>query len=113
MESVGRGRGTRYLLARQYYVTAGKKGVYTRKRGLDRETNKALLMKHITDNAGVGSRLNELMQVLPALSRGQVQSLLKELKAEGQVHAEGTTRAALWFPLPAPGKAETRDAGDR
>ncbi|MBN2323487.1 MAG: hypothetical protein JXQ30_07115 [Spirochaetes bacterium] len=38
------------------------------------------------------------MQVLPALSRSQVQNLLRELKSEGIIHNVGRTRAALWYP---------------
>ncbi|MBM4273344.1 MAG: transcriptional regulator [Deltaproteobacteria bacterium] len=98
VEKVGRGKGVRHIIARQFYRFLGKKGVYTRKRGLDRETNKMLLFKHIQDNRKEGSRLQELMQVLPACSRGQIQGLLKELEKEGRVHHVGATRGALWFP---------------
>jgi len=41
----GQGRGARYVLARRFYAITGRKGVYTRKVGLDKETNKALLFK--------------------------------------------------------------------
>ena len=102
VEKSGRGKGLRYILSRQFYTFLGRKGVYTRKRGLDRETNKMLLLKHIRDNQKEGSRYKELKEVLPALSRGQMQGLLKELQKEGQIHYVGTTRAALWFPGPAP-----------
>ena len=54
IERVGRGRGVRLLLSRRFYRHIGKAGVYTRKRGLDRETNKELLMKHIQDNQDEG-----------------------------------------------------------
>src|SRR4030043_1514411 len=57
IEQLSRGRGTRYVLSRQFYEFIGKKGVYTRKRGLDRETNKALLFKHMHDNQAHGSRM--------------------------------------------------------
>jgi len=77
---------------------AGEKGTYTRKKGLDRETNKALLLKHIERNKKSGSRLKELMQVLPALSMPQVQTLLRELKSAGTIHKSGKTRGALWYP---------------
>ena len=36
---------------------------YTRKKGLDRETNKALLLKHIQDNASTGAQMEEFRQV--------------------------------------------------
>ena len=38
------------------------------------------------------------MQVLPALSRYQVQQLLRELKASGLVYFEGHGKAARWYP---------------
>lgn len=97
VESVGRGRGTRYLLSRRFHAETGQKGVYTRKRGLDREANKALLLRHIAENASTGSKLDEFLQVLPALSRHQVQTLVRELKQAGLVLNQGTTNAARWF----------------
>ena len=95
IEAVGSGR---YILSRSLYAFIGKTGVYTRKRGLDRETNKQLLLKHIVDNAGDGSRLDELMQVLPAMTRSQVQLMLRELRSQDSIHSRGTTRAARWYP---------------
>lgn len=98
IEIVGHGKGTRYLLSRRFYQFMGKKGIYTRKRGLDRATNKTLLLKHIEENKTGGSPLQELMQVLPALSRQQVQALLRELRADGQIHSVGVTRGGRWYP---------------
>lgn len=96
IERIGRGRGVRHLLSRSYYSMIGQKGAYTRRKGLDRETNKALLLRHIEQNTQTGSRLEELMQVLPALSKGQVQRLLKDLKSEEKIAVRGVTRAATW-----------------
>jgi len=98
VERFGRGRGVKYILSRRYYKMVDEKGAYTRKKGLDRETNKALLLKHIKENRDNGSRLKELMQVLPSLTVPQVQTLLRELKSEGEIHKVGKTRAALWYP---------------
>ena len=98
VESIGRGRGTRYILARGLYAALGSKGVYTRTKGLDRGTNKALLLKHIQDNAASGAQMEEFRQVLPALSRSQIQVLLRELRAEGLIHSVGMTKAARWYP---------------
>jgi len=97
LERVGRGRGTRYLLSKRYYRLSGRRGEYTRRRGLDRETNKALLMKHIEDNTREGSPLRDLCTVLPMLSQAQVQTLLRELKADKQIHVLGRTKAGRWF----------------
>ena len=102
IERVGRGRGVRLMLSRSFYRYIGKAGTYTRKRGLDRETNKALLLKHIRDNRKEGSPLKELVQVLPSLSYVQVQKLLQNLRIEGQIHKVGNTSAARWYPGKSP-----------
>jgi len=94
IEKVGR----KNILSRKFYEFVGKKGVYTRKRGLDRETNKTLLLKHIRDNKNSGSQLRELKEVLPNLSHNQVQKLLAEMRREGSIYVVGRTRAALWYP---------------
>ena len=98
IKCVGRRRGVRLLLSRQFYRHIGQAGVYTRRRGLDRETNKELLLRHIQDNRKEGSQLRELVQVLPALSYVQVQKLLQELRIKGQIHKVGNTSAARWYP---------------
>lgn len=100
VETVGRGKGTRYLLSQRLYAALGARGVYTRKKGLDRGTNKALLLMHIQENAAFGSRMEELRQVLPSLSRSQIQVLLREMVKAGEVHSIGATRAARWYPGP-------------
>jgi ATP-dependent DNA helicase RecG len=71
-------------------------GTYTRKRGLDRETNKELLLKHLRENDGTGASLAELRQVLPTLSESAVQRLLDELRSEGRVYLAGSRRWARW-----------------
>ncbi len=98
VERLGRGRGVKYILSRQYYKMTGEKGTYTRKKGLDRETNKALLLKHIKENKIDGSRLKELTQVLPTLSYDQIKKLVAELQKEGKIFKTGITRSALWYP---------------
>jgi ATP-dependent DNA helicase RecG len=96
IESVGRGKGTRYLLSRRLYAALGAKGVYTRIRGLDRETNKALLEKHLRAQGDQGAPLAELRQVLPSESESGVQRLLDELRSEGRIDLKGTRRWARW-----------------
>jgi ATP-dependent DNA helicase RecG len=91
-------RAGHYMLSRQFYSFVGQKGVYTQRRGLDRETNKALLLKHIQDNAPEGSPLRELLQVLPSHSRGQIQRMLQQMQRDGQIRVAGTTSAARWYP---------------
>ena len=102
IERVGSGRGTRHILSRRFYSFVGAKGAYTRKRGLDTETNKMMLLRHISDNRQDGSPLRELRQVLPALSYTKVQRLLQELKKGGLAHPVGRTKGARWYPGPRP-----------
>ena len=87
----------KYVLARSLYIAAGKSGVHTRKVGLDRDTNKELLLKHIRENGSNGTPFKELQQVLPGHSRGQIQVLLRELRNENRVFCAGNTSAAKWF----------------
>ncbi|HJV83659.1 ATP-binding protein [Noviherbaspirillum sp.] len=97
VESVGRGRGTRYMLSHGLYAAIGAKGTYTRMRGLDHETNKSLLEQHLRQQGDNGAPLAELRQVLPALSENAVQRLLKELHEQGRVELKGLRRWARWF----------------
>jgi ATP-dependent DNA helicase RecG len=106
LERSGRGK---YILSRQFHAFIGKKGVYTRKKGLDRETNKQLLVKHIKENAIEGSKMEDLRQVLPGHSRNQIQVLLRELRKAGAIISVGRTRAGRWYP--AVGRADCNQAG--
>lgn len=99
VERHGRGRGVRYILSRGMYAALGQRGAYTRERGLDHETNKALLLKHIRENDEAGSPLSEMCQVLPALPTRQVQRLLEELRNEGRVRLKGMRRWARWHAV--------------
>lgn len=94
VEHVGRNK---HVLARNLYAAAGKSGVHTRLVGLDRETNKELLLKHIQKSGKKGTPFRELQQVLPGHSRDQIQTLMRELQKEGRIYCVGNTRAAKWF----------------
>ncbi|MCL2764070.1 MAG: putative DNA binding domain-containing protein [Treponema sp.] len=87
----------KYVLARSLYESTGKSGIHTRLVGLDKETNKELLLKHIKSNAKKGTPFMELQQVLPSLSRKQIQVLVSELKNEKKVKLIGERKNALWF----------------
>lgn len=87
---------TRLVLSRSFYVIQGRPGEYTRRAGLDRETRKELLLRHIAESAGAGAPFEELSQVLPQASRNELKVLLRELKDAGRAHVRGTTRSARW-----------------
>lgn len=94
VEHIGR---SKYVLARSLYEAVGKSGFHTRLVGLDRETNKELLIKHIRRSGAIGSPFKELQQVLPGHSRDQVQTLLRELRGAGRICCKGRARGARWF----------------
>lgn len=106
---IERAKGRAYMLSRRYYEFVGQKGVYTRRKGLDREQNLALLLKHIQENQEAGCKLEELCQVLPALSTTHVRSLLRSLERRAEAHPEGMTKQAKWFPGPRPAKTVASD----
>lgn len=94
VEHIGRNK---YVLARSLYTAAGKPGIHTRVVGLDRDTNKELLLKHIRKNGDKGTPFKELQQVLPGHNRSQIQVLMRELRADGRINCKGKTSAARWF----------------
>jgi ATP-dependent DNA helicase RecG len=97
VERAARGR---LVLARNLYAALGKRGVYTRRKGLTHEREKALLLQHIVENNAEGSPMRDLMEAMPALDRFAINALLDELRAEGKVHPRGQRRAARWFSGP-------------
>lgn len=97
IEAIGKGRGTQYILSRSLYTAMGKRGTYTRRKGLDHETNKALLLTHLKNDLDSGARMQEFRQVLPHLNRQTILRLLQELRAEKLIRKEGVTANARWF----------------
>jgi ATP-dependent DNA helicase RecG len=89
---------TKLVLAKRFYVLKGQPGEYTRRRGLDRESRKQLLIQHIEDSRESGTPFEELAQVLPGASRNELKVFLRELKEAGRAHTRGATRAARWYP---------------
>ncbi|MCF7809379.1 hypothetical protein K9N50_00170 [bacterium] len=73
------------------------KGTYTRRKGLNEETNKALLIQHITTFNEKGSRMRDLLHVLPDLTKDQIYRLLKILRNERKIYKTGNRRDSLWF----------------
>ncbi len=96
IESVGRGKSARFFLSKELYEALGEPGTYTRRKGLDKETNKELLLKHISDHNAEGSPFEHLRQVLPALADRQIKLLLDQLKNERRIHVHGMRRWARW-----------------
>ena len=90
-----------YILSKLYTDLPGGSTFSQRNSSLRLE-NKSLLLQHIRDHNDAGSKLEMLLQVLPELTRRQVQRLLDELRTEGNAHSEGRTSAARWYAGPEP-----------
>ncbi len=87
----------KYVLSRSLYEVTGKSGVHTRIVGLDRDTNKELILKHIRKNGNKGTPFKELEQVLPSHSRNQIKVLMRELQQSNMIYVVGRTSAARWL----------------
>lgn len=95
IELISRGRSPRHILSKHFYDFSGKRGAYTRKRGLDRETNKELIIRHLRHHKR--GLITEFEQALPSLSRNQIHSLLHDLKAEKRVAHVGGRKHGHWL----------------
>ena len=94
VQRISRGRGVRYILSKRYYQATDQEGRYTRDLGLDKETNKELLLKHLRNFEHAS--MSKFLGVLPSLTRWQITTLLKELRSEGRIHFVGVKRAGHW-----------------
>jgi ATP-dependent DNA helicase RecG len=86
------------VLAKRFYQLVGRPGEYTRRKGLDHDTNKQLLLAHVRSAGEAGTSMEELQQVLPAKSRPQIKRMVFELRDAGLVHMVGVKRWAKWLP---------------
>ena len=109
VESVGRGRGTRYLLSRRLYAALGRRGTATRVRGLDAPTRKALLSAHLRAAGDAGAPMLELRQVLPSDSFASIRRMLEEMRRSGLVRLVGERRWARWYATSAMSQDEAPD----
>lgn len=97
LESSGRGRGTKYFPSKRFYEFSGESGKYTKTKGLDKETNKSLLLQHLAHYHK--GQMKEFLEVLPQLNRDQIQSLLKELRMEKKIEFAGQRQSGYWKML--------------
>jgi ATP-dependent DNA helicase RecG len=84
-----------YMLCKKYYVALDRKGEYTRTKGLDRDTYKALLVKHI-ENYGKGC-MKEFIEVLPNLKRTVIYNLVRELSKTDDIEFVGQKKNGFWI----------------
>lgn len=95
---VGVGRGTRYLLSKQYYKDHGLLGKHTRIVGLGRDKIKEMILKHIEEN-GRGSG-KEFIQAFPELSSKDIDNIVQELRRDEKIKFIGLNkRKGYWILL--------------
>ena len=96
LDRVGPRSWARLLLSRRFYRHLGKAGVYTRKRGLDRETNKALLVRHLRETGPAGSPISDSSKCCRPSREASSSACSTELRQDGRVRLGGTRRGARW-----------------
>lgn len=90
VEKVGRGRGTKFILSKRYYEYFGKKGEYTRRKGLDKEANKLLIIEHLKNYKK--GYIEDFVEALRDIPRYTINRYLRELKDGGKIELIGNPR---------------------
>lgn len=94
IEKVGKARGMKYILSRQYYEAIGKSGRHTRLKGLSRERIKEMIFVHIKE--GKPSRREDLMSGFPEYKPRDITNMLQELKRDGKIVFKGSKKTGSW-----------------
>jgi ATP-dependent DNA helicase RecG len=96
----------RLMLAQRFYTASGKPGTYTRTKGLARPQQKELVVQHLRESGTAGAGFGDFTEMLPGLTRGQIQTMLKELRKDERIHLVGERRFARWYAGPRAGAAD-------
>ena len=82
----------KYVLSKAYYDYSGKPSEYTRKIGLDKNTNKALILEHLKKHQqGIMKDFIYMFRTLN-ISKITINRYLAELRKEGKVEFVGNPR---------------------
>ncbi len=85
-----------YVLSQRIAAAIGKAGTRTRNKGLDRNTNKALILQLLREQGEKGASAADFRQLFPALSRDQIYPLLNELRDSGLIALQGSGKGSIW-----------------
>jgi len=88
VEKIGYGK---YILSKQYYDYVNKKGEYTRRKGLDREANKLLIIEHLKNYKK--GYMKDFVEVLKNTPKPTIHRYLKELKKDKKIKLVGHPQA--------------------
>lgn len=97
VEVIGKGRGAKYVLAKNFYEFIDNRSEYTRKKWLNKDEQKLILLNYLKHHKK--GRMDDFKQLFieKELNNKQINFLLKELREEG-VYFEGPQRSpkAYW-----------------
>ncbi len=91
-----RTRGGKYMPARAFLEGTD---AFQEVRPRELATRKLLAFLH--EHGAEGRSMEELLAVVPDLSRSTIKRVLNELRQHGKVHALGERSQTRWFPGPA------------
>jgi ATP-dependent DNA helicase RecG len=75
-------------------VLEGKTGLYTRLKGISREKQKELIIRHLMKNKkGI---MKDFQDIFPELKPMDISNLLRELKKEGKIRHMGPRNTGYW-----------------
>jgi ATP-dependent DNA helicase RecG len=78
----------KYILSKKYYIDTGQKGVYTRKKGLDKSRNKELILAHLKNHKR--GYMEEFLDIFSGdIPKSTINGWLAELKKEEIICFEG------------------------
>lgn len=92
VEKARSGRFTKPILSKRFYIAFDKRGEYTRQKGLGKNTNLELILKHLTMHRKGYAR--DIEQVLPHVDRTTINRYLDELAKQGKIEIVGNRYAA-------------------
>jgi len=97
IEKINKGRGTKYILARDFYEFIERKSEYTRKRWLNKDEQKQIILNYLRQHKK--GQISDFKQLFKEreLNNKQINNLLKGLYSEG-VYFDGRERSksAFW-----------------
>ncbi len=81
----------KFILSKRYYAAINRKGVYTRRRGLDKETNKELIIRHLKHYKK--GYMKDFLDALKNVPKSTINSYLTELKKDGIIKLIGNPKS--------------------
>lgn len=97
VEKIGRSRGQKYILSKNFYDFIDQRGEYTRKKWLSKEQQKEVLMNYFRQHKK-GQKADFVKLFENKLNDKQIFTLLDELRSDEMIYFDGLQRSpkGLW-----------------